>query len=58
MTPALSDLTKSVESYYNSGGEHSKAAAAFGSTLVDVAKAFPHDDKMTEPLLKVTSNQK
>ena len=42
-----------VESYYNTGMEHSKAATGFGSALSDVAKSIQNDKDISEPIVKV-----
>lgn len=52
ITPALSSLSSMVESYYNTGMEHSKAATGFGSALSDVAKSVQNDKDISEPILK------
>ncbi|XP_015763868.1 PREDICTED: arf-GAP with coiled-coil, ANK repeat and PH domain-containing protein 2-like [Acropora digitifera] len=52
ITPALSSLSSMVESYYNTGMEHSKAATGFGSALSDVAKSIQNDKDISEPILK------
>ena len=53
ITPALASLSSMVESYYNTGMEHSKAATGFGSALSDVAKSIQNDKDISEPILKV-----
>lgn len=55
VSPALSKLTTSVESYFSTGMQHSKAAAGFGSALVDVAKSVENDKDISEPIIKVIS---
>ena len=55
MSPALLKLTGSVESYFSTGMQHSKAAAGFGSALVDVAKSVEDDKDISEPIMKVMS---
>lgn len=42
-----------VESYYNTGMQHSNAAAGFGTALSDVAKSVQSDKDISEPILKV-----
>ena len=42
-----------VESYYNTGMQHSNAAAGFGTALSDVAKSVQNDKDISEPILKV-----
>ena len=42
-----------VESYFNSGMQHSKAAAEFSTSLSDVAKALDNDKDISEPIMKV-----
>ena len=42
-----------MDSYYNTGMQHSKAAAGFGSALSDVAKVVKNDKDLSEPILKV-----
>jgi len=44
-----------VESYYTTGMQHSKAAAGFGTSLLDVAKAVENDKDISEPIMKVYS---
>ena len=53
ISPALSKLTGTVESYYTTGMQHSKAAAGFGTSLLDVAKAVENDKDISEPIMKV-----
>ena len=55
MSPALLKLTGSVESYFSTGMQHSKAAAGFGSALVDVAKSVENDKDISDPIMKVMS---
>lgn len=52
VSPALLKLTGSVESYFSTGMQHSKAAAGFGSALVDVAKSVENDKDISEPIMK------
>lgn len=52
ISPALSKLTSTVESYYTTGMQHSKAAAGFGTSLLDVAKAVENDKDISEPIMK------
>lgn len=52
VTPALSNLADTVDSYYNTGVQHSKAAAGFGNALSNVAKVVKDDKDLSEPLLK------
>lgn len=42
-----------VESYHNTGMQHSQAAAGFGTALSDVAKAVQDDKDISGPILKV-----
>ena len=53
ISPGLSKLSSSVESYYNTGLQHSQAAAGFGNALSDVAKTLQNDKDISEPILKV-----
>lgn len=41
-----------VESYHNTGMQHSQAAAGFGTALSDVAKAVQDDKDISGPILK------
>lgn len=52
ITPTLSRLSGMVESYYNTGMEHSKAATGFSAALSDVAKCLQNDKDISEPILK------
>lgn len=52
ITPGLSKLSSTVESYYNTGLQHSQAAAGFGNALSDVAKTLQNDKDISEPILK------
>ncbi|KAJ7389793.1 hypothetical protein OS493_029216 [Desmophyllum pertusum] len=52
ISPTLSKLTGSVESYFNTGMQHSNAAAGFGTALSDVAKAVENDKDISEPIMK------
>ncbi|XP_078352123.1 arf-GAP with coiled-coil, ANK repeat and PH domain-containing protein 3-like isoform X2 [Oculina patagonica] len=52
ISPALSKLTGTVESYYNTGMQHSKAAAGFGTALSEVAKTVENDKDISEPIMK------
>jgi len=44
-----------VESYYTTGMQHSKVAAGFSTSLLDVAKAVESDKDISEPIMKVCS---
>lgn len=46
-----------MDSYYNTGMQHSKAAAGFGTALSEVAKSVENDKDISEPIMKVFSQK-
>lgn len=48
-------LANSVDAYYQSGVIHHQKGIGFSTALGEVAKAFQHDDKISEPIIKVSS---